>query len=75
MSVLQFSFMVLNQPMCAVTLHVYPFFAGYCSKLQHRNSYFDTVFMFIVLVMMCVLCKLLVFVRKIADAIKPTRKK
>ena len=31
--------------------------------------------MFIVLVMMCVLCKLLVFVRKIADAIKPTRKK
>jgi len=31
--------------------------------------------MFIVLVMMCVLSKLFVFVLKIADAIKPPRKK
>lgn len=33
------------------------------------------IFMFIILVMVCVLCKILVFVLKIADAIKPTRKK
>jgi hypothetical protein len=33
MSVVQFSFMVLNQWMCAVTLHVYPFYAG-CFSIE-----------------------------------------